>query len=201
MDYRSERAQAGLSFFLFLVLCGLLAGGIYMIDRLGLVDVRTQLNRYLADTPYVGQFLQTRPISQEAYETEQLRELREEVEQKRNELEQQRQKLAQREEELESKRRRLNQMEEGIEQREQALEQRQSRFEDAESRVQYLANLYSNMPPTASATRLESIQEDRVVISILREMENATSSIILSNMNPTRAAQLTRKMANYPGGR
>lgn len=201
MDYRSERAQAGLSFFLFLVLVGLLAGGIYMIDQLGLVDVRNQVNRYLANTPYVGQFLRTQPISQEAYETEQLRELREEVEQKRNQLEQKNQKLTQREKELESKRRTLNQMEEAIEQREQALEERRSRFEDEESRVKYLANLYSNMPPNSSAARLETIEDDRIVISILRQMENATSSIILSNMNPNRAAQLTRKMANYPGDR
>lgn len=199
MDIHSEKAQAGLSIFLFLVLCGLLAGGIYMLDTLGLVDVRTQLNRYLADTPYVGQFVQARPISQEAYETSRLRELREKVRKKRSQLQQQKQELQQRQNKLQQKRRTLNQMEESLEQREQALAQRRSRFESEEARVQYLADLYSNMPPAASASRLQTIREDRIVISILRKMETATSSIILSNMNPARAAQLTRKMANYPG--
>lgn len=199
MDLHDESAQAGTAIFLFLVLCALVAGGIYMLSRLGLVNVQARVNRYLAKTPYVGEFVRTSPMSQQAYQTEKLRELQEKIREKRSELQQERQELSQRKTRLEQQKQRLDQMEESLEQREAALAERRSRFESEQARVKYLADLYSNMPPDASATRLQSIQEDRIVISILRKMETATSSIILSNMDTNRAAQLTRKMANYPG--
>ncbi|MFB6344699.1 MAG: periplasmic-type flagellar collar protein FlbB [bacterium] len=200
MNIHSEDAQTGLSIFLFLVLTGLIATGLYMLDTIGLVDVRNQAVRYLSETPYVGQFVQQRPVSQEAFQTQKLRQLQEKIQKKRNKLQEKRQEIKQQRQELKSKRQALNRTEETLEQRENALEERKSRFESREARTEYLADLYSNMPPNASATRLEGIRSDRIVISILRKMETSTSSIILSNMDPARSAQLTRKMANYPGG-
>ena len=200
MNIHNEDAQAGLAVFLFLVLCGLVTGGIYMLDSFGLVNVQAEVSRYLSETPYVGQFVQRSGISQEEYKIEKLRKLQNKVEQKRSKLQQKRQELDERENELKQQRRSLNRTEENLESREQALAERKTRFEDKENRAQYLANLYSNMPPDASAARLESIEDDQIVISILRKMETSTSSIILSSMNPNRSAQLTRKMANYPGG-
>jgi flagellar motility protein MotE (MotC chaperone) len=196
--FADERGQFGLAFFLFLVLVGMMVGGIYMIDRLGLVDFRSQLYKQLESVPMVGEYVAPSPISREEYKIQQLRELSEKLDERRSKIEQRKERLEQREEELEQKRRRIDRQEEQILEREQALAQRKERFDDEESRIQYLADLYSNMPPEPAAQRLQNIQEDRVVISVLREMPNQNSAIIMTNMDDQRAAVLSRKMAHYP---
>jgi len=195
---QDERGQVGLSFFLILVLMSMIGGGIYMIDRLELLNVRERLFQSLASVPVVGEYVAPSPISQEAFQTQKLRELRESLRKRKSEIEQQQKQLSEREQQLEQRERRINRQEEQILEREEALDQRRSRFDDEQSRVEYLANLYSNMPPEAAAARLQNIQEDRVVISILRQMPNDNSSIILSNIDDQRAAVLTRKMAHFP---
>jgi flagellar motility protein MotE (MotC chaperone) len=198
MFHGNERGQIGLSFFLFLVLIGMIAGGFYMVDQLGLFNIKEQVYGYLAPVPVVGEYIVPSPISQEAYQTQQLRQLRENLGQRKQKLEQRQNKLDDLEQQLQQRRRQLERQEETIQQREEALAQRRSRFEDEQSRIDYLANLYSNMPPAAAAARLQNIQNDRVVISILRQMPNQNSSIIMTNINDQRAAVLTRKMAQYP---
>jgi flagellar motility protein MotE (MotC chaperone) len=196
--FKGERGQFGLAFFLFLVLVGMVIGGIYMIDRLGLVDFRGQLYQRLESVPVVGEYVAPSPVSREEYQIQQLRELNENLDERRSELEQRQERLEEREQELEQKRQKIDRQEEQILEREQALAERRERFDDEESRIQYLADLYSNMPPEPAAQRLQNIREDRVVISVLREMPNQNSAIIMTNMNDQRAATLSRKMANFP---
>ena len=193
-----ERGQVGLSFFLFLVLVSMVLGGIYMIDELGLMDVRGRVYQYLEPVPVLGEYVAPSAISREAYQVQQLRELEESLQQRRSELEEERQQIREQERQLAQKRQRVERQEEEILEREQALEKRRSRFDDEESRVEYLANLYTNMPPEPAAQRLQNIAEDRVVISILRKMPNQNSAIIMTNMDDQRASVLTRKMAQYP---
>jgi len=169
-----------------------------MIDRLGLVDFRSQLYKQLESVPVVGEYVAPSPVSREEYQIQQLRELSEKLDERRSKIEQRKERLEQREQELEQKRRRINRQEKKILEREQALAKRKERFDDEESRIQYLADLYSNMPPGPAAQRLQNIQEDRVVISVLREMPNQNSAIIMTNMDDQRAAVLSRKMAHYP---
>lgn len=198
MQLSDETGQLGLSFFLFLVLIGLIAGGLYMIDQLGLFNVRERIYQRLEPIPVVGEYVAPSPISEEAYETQELRELKQNLKERRAKLEEKRKTIEQREQNLMDRQEQLDRKEDAILQREKALAERRSRFDDEESRIQYLSKLYSNMPPNASAARLQSIQDDQVVISILREMPNDVSSIVLSNIPNERAAVLTRKMAHSP---
>ncbi len=193
-----ERGQFGLVFYLFLVLIGMIIGGFYMIDQLGLVDLRSQLYERLESVPVVGEYVAPSPVRREEYQIQQLRELSENLDERRSELEQRQKRLEQREQEIEQKSQRIDRKEEQITEREQALAARRERFDDEESRIQYLADLYSNIPPEPAAQRLQNIQEDRIVISVLREMPNQNSAIIMTNMDDQRAATLSRKMAHYP---
>lgn len=193
-----ERGQVGLSFFLFLVLVSMVLGGVYMIDELGLMDVRSRVYQYLEPVPVLGEYVAPSAISREAYQVQQLRELEENLGERRSELEEERQEIREQEQQLAQKRQQIDRQEEQVLEREQALDERRSRFDDEQSRIEYLANLYSNMPPEPAAQRLQNINEDQVVISILRQMPNQNSAIIMTNMNDQRASVLTRKMAQYP---
>lgn len=198
MDVHGEEGQVVLSLFLFLVLASLIVGGFYTIDRLGLLDVRQQSFRYLADVPVVGPYLVESPVSLAERQQAELRRLSGRLDRQESNLEERRQELEERRQELSQRRRRLDRQQQALQQRERALAERRARFDDEEDRYRYLANLYSNMRPADAAARLGNVEQDRIVIEVFRRMENRSTSIILSNMDNERAAVLTRKMANYP---
>jgi flagellar motility protein MotE (MotC chaperone) len=198
MRLRDEGGQVMLSLFLLMVLTSMIIGGVYMIDRFGLLDVQEQVYRYLGDVPVLGSYLVESPVSLAERQQAELRRLSDRLDRQETNLQKRRQELKERREELQQKRRQLDRQQETLQQREQALAERRARFDDDETRYQYLANLYSNMRPADAAARLGNVDQDRIIIEVFRRMENRSTSIILSNMDDQRAAVLTRKMANYP---
>ncbi len=196
---KDQSGQAGLSFLLFLILCSLIAGGIYMLDQMELIDAREMLFSHLERVPVVRDYIAPEAVSELELKQERLRKLEEELAQKETKLEQKSKALQERQEELKTKRTRINRSEEELAEREEALLERKNRFKNEKTRYTYLADLYSGMRPADAADRLAGIDSDQVVIAILREMEQRSASIILSNMNAARVAAITRKMANSPG--
>ncbi len=196
---QDESGKAGLSIFLFLILLSLVIGGIYMLDNMGLIDAEKTFYTYAEDIPVLNEYLMPSPISEAEYRQERLRERQRELEKKEANLEQKELVLQEKREELEEKQTKLNHQEETLAQRELALAQRRRRFEEDEERYKYLARLYASMRPADAAQRIENIKNDKVVIAILRRMEERSASVILSNMNSARVAVITRKVANYPG--
>lgn len=198
MNFASERGNAGLIIFLLLVLLGLVGGGIYMLDEIGLINARQQIMTQVEKVPYVGEVLAPGSEPTESVRRDELRQYERELEQRAAEIEQERASIEETRDELEQTREQLDQQRQQLEQREQALLERQERFENDEARYEYLAELHEQMAPADAAQRLQGIEQDTLVISILRQMETANASIILSEMNPQRASELSRQITQLP---
>ncbi|MFB6356240.1 MAG: MotE family protein [bacterium] len=195
---RSERGQGALVTFLLIVLLGLIGGGMWMIDRLGLVDVQSKAYSAVEPIPYVGDYVSPGPLSKEDYQSERLRRLENQLQKQKERLDKRKKSLKKRARQLKEKQKDLQRRKQQLASRERALLDRRSEHGSRDERYQYLANLYGSMRPADAAERLQNIKRDPVVISILQKMENGAASIILSNMEADRASVLTRKMAQYP---
>lgn len=198
--FSCEKAQVGISILLLIVLAGVMAGGIYMLDSLGLLHVEEQFYSQVQSIPYVGEYLIAPPVAPEEFQLDRLREREKKLEEVKATLSQKRKALKQRRKELQAKQADIQQREQELETRERALLDRRRRFEQREQRIDYLADLYGNMRPADAAERLQAIPQDRIVVGVLQSMEQAGASILLSNMDTERAAVISRKMAQFPPG-
>ncbi|MFP4687512.1 MAG: MotE family protein [bacterium] len=196
---QDQSGKAGLSIFLFIILLSLVAGGVYMLDNMELIDAENTFYSYAESIPVVNEYLLPTPVTELEYRQEQMRERQRELEQKETHLKQVELDLREQRQEIEETEVVLNRQEEELAERELALQRRRSRFDADEERYDYLARLYSSMRPGDAAERIENIESDQVVIAILRRMEEASASIILSNMDSDRVAVITRKVAHSPG--
>lgn len=195
---RDQTGQGGVSFLLFLVLCSLVAGGFYMLDQMELVDVEELVYSGLDYVPGARDYFISQPADQLELRQERLRRMKDSLAEREAELEQRRRSIEKREEELEQRLKKVQRQEQEIAEREKALASRRDEFTDREDRFAYLAELYQSMPPAEASARLSNIDDDQVVISVLRQMEQRNASFILSEMDSARVSVLTRKMANSP---
>lgn len=198
MEISSESGQIAVPILLLFVLAGVFAGGVYMLDSMGLIDFEREFYSRVQSIPVVGEYLVSQPELQEQYQLDRLRKKENNLEELEGTLDQRREAIERTSNELETKRKNLNRREQELADREKALMERRRRYESSEKRIQYLAELYGSMRPQDAAARLESIEQDRVVIGILQSMENRGASVLLSNMDEERAAVISRKMAQYP---
>ena len=196
----NESGQVGIAILLLIVLAGVISGGMYMLDSLGLIHAEEQLYAQLRVIPYVGEFLVAPPVAPEEVQLDRLRQRRQQLNDIESKLSQQDQALERRRQQLRQQEEQLEEREQELESRERALLDRRRRFEEEEERIEYLAGLYGNMRPQDAADRLEAITRDRIVIGILQSMEQAGASIVLSNMTEQRAGVISRKMAQFPPG-
>jgi len=198
--FSNQSGQVGIVILLLIVLAGVIAGGMYMLDSLGLIHLEEQIYSQLRSIPYLGQFLVAPPVAPEEVQLDRLRQRRQQLNEIESELTQRDEALQRRRQQLEQRENQLEQREQELESRERALLDRRQRFEEEEERIEYLAGLYGNMRPQDAADRLEAITRDRIVIGVLQSMEQAGASIVLSNMDEERAGIISRKMAQFPPG-
>ncbi len=197
--FSDESGRIGLSFLLLFVLLSLIVGGIYMLDRMEFVDGERLVYSAARRLPGVRDYFLPRPLSESEMQENRLRRRAERLDRIETELSRQSRSLADREQELEARIADAERLEERMADRERALLERQRRFDEREERLLYLADLYQGMPPVEAAARINDIEDDQIVIALLRRMEQQTVSFILTNLEPARVAVLTRKIANSPG--
>lgn len=197
----NQSGQIAVPILLLMVLAGVIAGGIYMLNSMGLIHFKKQFYSQVETIPVVGELLVSKPVSEEQYQLDQLRQKQQKLEELKADLDQRRESLKRRSSELAERRNELDRREQELSDREKALVNRRNRMESKRERVKYLAELYGQMRPQDAAQRLASIQQDEIVIGILQEMENRGASVLLSNMDEQRAAVISRKMAQYPPDR
>lgn len=198
MSLNDNRGQIAVPVLLLFVLAGVIAGGMYMMDNLGLIDFEQQFYSRLQSVPIVGEYLVQGPVGEEQYQLDQLRKKENRLNDLQSDLEQRRESLERRASELEEQKNTLEQREQELADRENALLDRRQQYNSRSERIEYLSTLYSSMQPTEAAARLEAIPQDRIVIGILQNMEDRGASVLLSNMGEERAATISRKMAQYP---
>lgn len=179
---------------LLIVLLGLIVGGGIYLDKLGVINLRPVLsripvikNRYVA----VKEFPH---VSFELLKGEELRKLQESIEMKMEELEKKEEGLVGKEKELSNFEKELKGKDEELRQKDIALQERIDAFNNREANLNRMATLYQNMSPVKSAAILQNL-DDQIVIDIFRRMEEGIVSAILMQMDPQKAAVVSRKMS------
>ncbi len=197
--FNQQSGRVGIIFLLVIVLLSLLVGGLYMLDRMDLVDGERVIYSTAMRIPVVRDYLVPTPLTELELQENRLRELENMLARREAQLDSQRRSLEGRESELDRRFADVERLEDRIEERERALLERQRRFDEVEERFVYLASLYEGMPPAEAAARINDIDDDQIVIALLQRMERRTVSFILTNLEPERVARITRKIANSPG--
>lgn len=190
---QSGKGNLPLVFILLCILIGLLIGGVYLLDALGIMG-KGKIFSNLSKVPGVGVLFAPPKITYEDVKKEELRKLQESIDLKLNELGQKEEKLAIREENAKKREEELALVEEELQRKKEALEKRETIYEDQEAKWQKLVTYYEDMKPDAAAAILSEM-DDQIVVEILRRMKKAQVSITMMKMNPKRASEISRKMS------
>ncbi|MEW5768008.1 MAG: hypothetical protein AB1797_10370 [bacterium] len=194
-----EAGKVNLSvIILLLVILALIGGGVFLLDRYGVLSLEKIAYPALAKLPVVGGSFK-RPTAMAETSLDVLRRkefanIKQSLESPRKELEEREAKLKEKEEKLLEREKELIEREQELAQSKRALEERTVRFEDQEKNLKRLAALYQNMKPAQAAQILQGL-EDPVIIDIFNFMDDSLVAVIMMNMEPTRASQLSRKMS------
>jgi hypothetical protein len=180
--------------FLFLLFLALIIAGGFILDFLGLLNFRAMIYPYLGKVPLIGTYFVPRIEPWEVIKEEELRRLRASIEERWRMLEEREEKLARDREELAKLEEELKLEREELQAQREALRERIVKYEEEEERLKRLASYYQRMRPAEAASILQEL-DDMTIINIFRHMPEGTVSIILMNMVPSRAAEITRKMS------
>ncbi len=149
-----------------------------------------KVNNTLASLPGVGRFF--KPV-EETKSPEQLQ--REELEKAKRLMEQERANLDELASSLASWELQLEAKEEDLEKQKEAVEDLQRRLEARARNVEELVTYYQNMDAADAVEILNNISDDRLVVTILRNMKERKCSEILAAMDPKKAARLMEIMS------
>ncbi|MDR2534682.1 MAG: flagellar protein FlbB [Treponema sp.] len=191
---------------LLLLIIALAGGGLVWFDYLNVIDAKTLLSPLYR---FIGKDGRNQTLAQAdetlSLDAERLAVRLEALDLRELELEKQ-------EQEAQSRRGEIEQMAQELEERQKALDEREKSFNEivqaAETKsrnIEQYARYLNGMPPQ-SAVGIMSQMDDQNVIDVLRKTEEiaqaeGTASIVsfwLSLMDPTRAAELQRKMVGRP---
>ncbi|MDI6703077.1 MAG: hypothetical protein QME40_00095 [bacterium] len=176
------------------IIGGLLIGGAYLLDYLGIISLTETLIPHLVKVPYLGRFFIEKEIPLEVLKEEELRKLEISLEEKGKELELKKARLKKVEEDLVKKRKELAVLEKGLYEQIKGLKKKEEAYQDREKNLRDLATYLQGMPPVASAKILEEM-DDLLVIDILRRMEERNVAAVMMKMDPKKASEISRKMS------
>lgn len=183
---------------LLVVILALIGGGAFLLDHYGVLSLEKITYPALAKLPVVGKsFKRSTAMAETSVDVLRRKEfanIKQSLEGPRKELEEREAKLKEKEKELLEREKELTEREQELAQKKRALEERTVRFEDQEKNLQRLAALYQNMKPAQAAQILQGL-DDPVIIDIFNFMDDSLVAVIMMNMKPERASELSRKMS------
>jgi flagellar motility protein MotE (MotC chaperone) len=165
-----------------------------VLDYLDVIELRRNVYPVLGRLPGVGGFFEPRRVTWERMKEEELRKIRASIKLQLDELKEQEEILSRKREELRKKEGEILERRRSLMEEERKLNERMRQYESEERKIQKLAAYYEGMSPREAALILQEL-DDLTVIDILRAMKDETVSIIMMNMAPRRAAEITRKMS------
>ena len=188
-------------------LAALLAALVSMVlvfDRIGLIDARALAMPYLAQVPYVRDWVLPPPLATDALLAEERANQIEALELANGLQQDSAAELTTRAAELQRQEESIRTQQELLAQRQDELRQQGEQREAEEARYKKMVELFSNMQPQAAARILAATDtvtgepqiEDETVMAVLNRMESSMASIILQNMPTDRASALMRKMGH-----
>lgn len=178
--------------FLFLLLIAVISGSLYMLDRIGLIDVASHVMPYAYKVPYLGDYLQPEVVTGELLRYEELQLIEESLNRRESLLDDKENRLNQFTDELNQREQRLEVQERDLFLKEQALKRQVDEREDKEDRLNQLAFYYSNMRPVDAARKLEIVDKFLVIEILNRIPDQNTVAIILQFMDDETSKEITR---------
>lgn len=183
---------------LLLVVIALIIGGIFLLDHYGVLSLEKIAYPTLSKLPVVGESFKRPTVmaetSLDVLRRKEFANIKESLKFQLEELEKKEANLKERGEAISEKEKELADRDQELSQKKQALEERTVRFEDQEKNLKRLATLYQNMKPAQAAQILQGL-DDPVIIDIFNFMNDSLVAVIMMNMDPKRASELSRKMS------
>lgn len=179
---------------LLIVLLGLIIGGGIYLDELGVVNLKPVLSKVPLLKKRYASYKEFPQVSFELLKGEELRKLQESIELNMEELGKKEEGLLSKEKELSNLEKELKGKDEELRQKDIALQERIDAFNDREANLDRMATLYQSMSPAKAAAILQNL-DDQIVIDIFRRMKGEIVSAVLMQMDPQKAATVSRKMS------
>ena len=194
---------------LLLLIVVLAGGGLVWFDYLNIIDAKTLLAPVYSRIPFIGREGRTQPDSTPEdllnLDAERLAVRLEVIELRNMELDSRQRDINIRFNEIAQMAQELEEQQKALEELENSLRAQSEDAENKERNVERNARNLTGMPPER-AVAIMAAMDDQDVIDILRKTEEiaqaeGTMSIVafwLSLMDPRRAAEIQRKMAQMP---
>ncbi|MDR2729366.1 MAG: flagellar protein FlbB [Treponema sp.] len=199
----------GKTIVLLLLIIILAVGGIIWFDYLNLIDAKSVLAPYYKYIPFIPGEGRTQPkITEDELlnlDAERLMIRLKALELRDMEIDTQKKDLDTRYGEIVQMAQELEERQKAVEEQENSLRAQQLNAENKDRNVEQIARYLTGMPPQ-NAVGIIAKLDDQYAIDVLRKTEEiaraeGTSSIVaywFSLMDPVRAAELQRKMADRP---
>lgn len=198
----------GKTFVLLIILLILIAGGLLIFNHLGIVHVNKLFSPVMKilkkDVQTSTTATQSNPLVANRDE-ERILKQRESLELFKEELDKREADIQASEQQYQQIAVELEEREKNLEEKEKTFNQNKERYDIKDKNIEQIAKNLNGMRPEAAVDIL-SAMDDQTVIDVLRKVEeiaaeegsSSLGSYWLSLMDPTRAAQIQRKMLSKP---
>ncbi|MDD5930683.1 MAG: flagellar protein FlbB [Spirochaetales bacterium] len=198
----------GKTFVLLIILLILIAGGLLIFNHLGIVHVNKLFSPVMKilkkDVQTSTTATQSNPLVANRDE-ERILKQRESLELFKEELDKREADIQASEQQYQQIAVELEEREKNLEEKEKTFNQNKERYDIKDKNIEQIAKNLNGMRPEAAVDILSAL-DDQTVIDVLRKVEeiaaeegsSSLGSYWLSLMDPTRAAQIQRKMLSKP---
>ncbi|SHM10601.1 Flagellar motility protein MotE, a chaperone for MotC folding [Caldanaerovirga acetigignens] len=182
VENKSSQFKIAIFGLIVLLILAIIFAGWFLISRSKSLPLSSMMTRI----PFVGARLVKSSSNEQS--------LVEQLEKEKSLLDAEWQKLNRQASEINKKQKELEKKEWELNEREAKLNQEKARVEQTLDDIKNIAQYYELMAPNKAATIMETL-EDEVVIRIFKNMKKEAVAEILANMDPKKAAALTKKLS------
>lgn len=181
-ENKSSHSKIAIVVLIVLLLLAIIFAGWFLITRAKSLPFSSAA----AKIPVIGALF-AKGSSEEQSLLEQLKNEKSLLDAEWQKINKQASEISQKQKELEKKELELNE-------REMKINQEKAKIEETLENIKNVAQYYELMAPNKAAAIMETL-EDEVVIRIFKNMKKEAVSEILANMDPKRAAAITKKLS------
>lgn len=189
-----NRGNVKLTIFLIIVLLAVIFGILYMLEKIGMIDISNYIMPQIVKIPYIGSYFAPKIVTGGMLKEEELTQVEMSLNNREKALADKEKALKIWEDKLKQKETELNGKEQDIFLREQAEKRRKEEEDNKDKKLNQMAFYYKNMKPADAARKLELLDAILAADILNRIPEKTTIAIILSKMSDEKSKEITRFM-------
>jgi flagellar protein FlbB len=166
--------------YLFLFIIFISAFGLFWLDYIGLIDMRSYIDQFRGEPEVVVEAMDDEPslIEREEFEKEKDK-LLERIE----DLDKREALISEKEKELEAEREKMDEIKKGLDMEKKKFQQEKMKYAGYIKNVRKLADKIANMPPEESV-KIMINWEDPLIIAVLRQMDEDAEEAGRASITP-----------------